>query len=144
MSWKEANQQVEHDEFVAAWADNPQQAKKAYQRLKDFMAAQDSVEFSFKARPGVSFSLRAAHANQKKRQLFVMLDIIDDDPANRWLSICFYGEMVSDPEEKGDLIPEGLLGEDGYCFDLEEWNEDDLSYLEGRLAEACRNAAQEA
>lgn len=142
MNWDQASQ-VEYDEFVAAWNENPQQTKKAYLKLKDFLAGQDGVKFSFKARPGVSYSLRAAHENQKKRELFVMLDVIDDDPANRWLSVCFYGEMISDPEEKGDLIPEGLLGEDGYCFDIEEWNDDDLSYLEARLAEACQSASQE-
>jgi hypothetical protein len=72
-----------------------------------------------------------------------MLDVIDDDPDERWLSICFYGDMITDPEEKGDLIPEGLLGEDGYCFDLDAWNEDDLTYLEKRLAEACASGAKE-
>jgi hypothetical protein len=51
--------------------------------------------------------------------------------------------MITDPEEKGDLIPEGLLGEDGYCFDLDAWNEDDLTYLEKRLAEACASGAKE-
>lgn len=143
MCWKDAELKTEHEQFLADWADNENQNKKGYQRLYDFMASLEGTEFSFKSRPGVSYSLRAAHRNQKKRQLFVMMDVIDDDPSNRWLSICFYGDMITDPEEKGDLIPEGLLGEDGYCFDLDEWNDDDLTYLENRLAEACDSGAKE-
>jgi hypothetical protein len=38
-----------------------------------------------------------------------MVDVIDDDPEVRWLSVCFYGEMITDPDEAGELIPEGLL-----------------------------------
>jgi len=48
--------------------------------------------------------------------------------------------MIEDPEEKGDLIPGGLLGEDGYCFDLYEWDEAALSYIEGRIDQAYEKA----
>ncbi len=143
MNWNDPERQTEHSQFLTAWEDNDNQNKKAYQRLYDHMASLEGVRFSFKARPGVSYSLRAAHRNQKQRQLFVMLDVIDDDPKDRWLSICFYGDMITDPEEKGDLIPEGLLGEDGYCFDLDEWNDADLTYLEERLTEAGNSGSKE-
>jgi hypothetical protein len=143
MSWNETALQVEHDQFLAAWKDNQNQTRKAYQQLYAYLTTLPDVCFSFKSRPGVSYSLRAAHQNQSRRELFVMLDVIDDDPDDRWLSICFYGDMITDPEAKGDLIPEGLLGEDGYCFDLDAWDEDDLNYLEGRLAEACDSGAKE-
>ena len=63
-----------------------------------------------------------------------MIDVIDDEP--RWLSICFYGEMVSDPEERGDYVPGGLLGEDGLCFDIESGNEELVSYVIARIDEA--------
>jgi len=72
--------------------------------------------------------------------LFVMVDIVDDDPENRWLSVCFYGDMITDPNEEGDLVPEGLLGEDGYCFDLCEYDEAAISYLEQRIDEAYANS----
>ena len=72
-----------------------------------------------------------------------MADVIDDDPKERWLSVCFYGDMVTDPEERGDLIPEGLLGDDGYCFDLDEYDEEGLNYILARLTEAHAKAAQE-
>jgi hypothetical protein len=78
--------------------------------------------------------LRAAHENQKSRKLFVMVDVIEDQP--RWLSVCFYGEMIQDPEEKGDYVPEGLLGEDAVCFDIEAFDIADLNYVQSRLDEA--------
>ena len=68
--------------------------------------------------------------------------IIDDDPSERWLSVCFYGEMITDPDEAGDLIPEGLLGEDGYCFDLYEYDPDEVAYLKQRLSQARENAKE--
>jgi hypothetical protein len=72
------------------------------------------------------------------------MDVIDDDPDSRWLSVCFYPDMITDPEERGNIIPLGLLGEDGYCFDYDEWNEEFLRYLETRLDEAHENASKEA
>lgn len=133
---------AEVNRLIDGWNDNPQQTKKAFIRLKDHLEAMDGVTFSFKGRAGVSYSLRAKHNNQKDRDLFVMLDVIDDDPDERWLSICFYGDLLTDPEEKGDLVPGGLAGDDGYCFDLDEWDDDDLAYIEERLTEACRNASK--
>jgi hypothetical protein len=51
--------------------------------------------------------------------------------------------MITDPDDKGVLIPLGLLGEDGYCFDLEEWDEEYLHYLKTRLDEAYKKASKE-
>jgi hypothetical protein len=70
-----------------------------------------------------------------------MIDVIDDDPANRWLSVCFFEDMVADPEEKGDLIPGGLLGDDGYCFDLDSAQEDEVAYIALRIREALASAS---
>ena len=69
-----------------------------------------------------------------------MVDVIEDTP--RWLSVCFYNEMIGDPDENGDFVPDGLLGEDALCFDLEEFNEESIRYVQARMDEACRNAAQ--
>ena len=128
--------------FLHAWEDTPQKTKKAFIRLKEDLSRRPETTLAFKARPGVSYSLRATHALQQKRQLFVVVDAVED-PQNRWLSVCFYLDMITDPEEKGELIPAGLLGEDGYCFNLEEWDEDYLCYLEARLDEAHSRAAKE-
>jgi hypothetical protein len=133
----------ELDTFLAGWEDNSLQVKKSFVRLKDHIADKGDLGFNFKARPGVSYSLRVRHRLQKTRELFLIMDVIDDDPENRWLSVCFYPDMINDPEEKGVLIPLGLLGEDGYCFDLEEWDENYLQYLKTRLDEAREKASKE-
>jgi len=120
------------------WTTDAQGLKSVFIRFRDRLAAKENVKFSFKARPGVSYSLRASvdGGGGNKWPLFVMADVIDDDPENRWLSVCFYGDMITDPAEEGDLVPEGLLGEDGYCFDLDEQDEAAITYIEQRMDEA--------
>lgn len=132
----------ELEAFIADWDTGSEDMKKAFLQFKDFLFKKENITFSFKGRAGVSFSLRAKHTSQKDRDLFVMVDVIDDDPDERWLSVCFYGDLLTDPEEKGDLVPEGLAGDDGYCFDLDEWIEEDVAYIEARLDEAFNNAAK--
>lgn len=125
------------------WQDKESKTKEAFMRLKDHLEKMEDLDFDFNARAGVSYSLRPRHKNQQKRLLFAMLDVIDDDPSDRWLSVCFYGEMISDPDEQGDIVPGGLMGEDGHCFDLDSFDDDLLSYIEARLSEAYQSAAQE-
>jgi hypothetical protein len=127
--------------FVQEWQETDARTREAFLQLKACLEAKKGVVLDFIPRDGVTYSLRAAHRNQKKRPLFAMVDVIEDQP--RWLSVCFYGEMISDPEEKGDFVPQGLLGEDAVCFDLETYSPEDLRYLEDRLAEAHARAAGE-
>ena len=134
--------QQELDTFLAWWKDNALQVKKSFVLLKNYVTDKTDLAFVFRARPGVSYSLRVKHKLQTKRVLFVIMDVIDD-PENRWLSICFYPDMITDPDDKGVLIPLGLLGEDGYCFDVEEWDDVYLQYLLARLDEAHENASKE-
>lgn len=125
--------------FIAEWKETEEQNRKAFLEFKDFLSGRDDVAIDFVPREGVTYSLRAAHRNQQDRPLFVMVDVIEDQP--RWLSVCFYGEMVSDPEEKGDFVPEGLLGEDAVCFDVETYDEGLQDYIKQRLTEALERAA---
>ena len=131
----------ELDAFIEQWAETPEKNREAFLRFKEYLGRKDGVRLDFKPRPGVTYSLRAVHANQKAKELFVMVDVIEDEP--RWLSVCFYGEMIADPEEKADFVPQGLLGEDAMCFDLEHWDEQFIAYIEARMDEACRSAAQQ-
>jgi hypothetical protein len=128
--------------FIDAWVDTAEQNKAAFLRLKNHIESKADVQLDFIARPGVTYSLRVAHKQQKKRSLYAMVDVIEDEP--RWLSICFYDEMVDDPEVQGDFVPVGLLGEDAVCFDVESFDEDRLRYIESRLDEAHAAAAQDA
>ena len=120
--------------FIEEWTDTEEKTKAAFVQLKDYLAAKEGVVLDYIPREGVTYSLRAAHENQKTRQLFVMVDVIEDQP--RWLSVCFYGEMITDPDEHGDYVPEGLLGEDAVCFDIEAYDAADVSYVQSRLDEA--------
>ncbi len=128
--------------FLDEWKENENQTKKAFSELLEYLGTFEDTELGFNARPGVSYSLRPRRKDQKKRSLFAMVDVIDDDPDERWLSICFYGEMITDPDEMGDLIPEGLLGEDGYCFDMYSYDENEIAYVKERLAQAHDQAAE--
>ncbi|MGE0085321.1 MAG: hypothetical protein AB7S75_12980 [Desulfococcaceae bacterium] len=127
--------------FIEEWKETPEKNREVFLHFRDYLGKKEGVTLEFIPRPGVTYSLRAVHVAQKKKGLFVMVDVIEDSP--RWLSICFYGEMITDPDEKGDFVPEGLLGEDAVCFDIEERDEELVRYIELRLDEACRNASEE-
>jgi len=116
--------------FLADWPDEPM--RRSFADLSELLCGLPGVSCDFVARPGVSYSLRPRHAAQKDRALFAMIDVIDDQP--RWLSVCFYEDMISDPDGAGDLVPGGLAGSDGYCFDISE--ADRLPYVRARLMEA--------
>jgi hypothetical protein len=126
--------------FVAEWEETPEGNKEIFLHFKKSLEAKENILLDFIARPGVTYSLRAAHPAQKERKLFVMVDVIEDHP--RWLSICFYGDMIGDSASNGDFVPGGLLGEDAVCFDLEKWDEELIRTIEGHLDEAWSRAAQ--
>jgi len=131
------NQQLEL--FIKDWADTPEKNREAFLRLKEYLTSKQGVNLDFMPRPGVTYSLRASHESQKNRALFVMVDVIEDEV--RWLSICFYGDLIKDPEEKGDFVPEGLLGKDAVCFDLMEYDDAELDYIEDRFDEAFKSVS---
>lgn len=136
----EINNHAELQSLLKNWTDTAGRTKEAFSRLLEKLRGTPDLSLDFVARPGVTYSLRAKHTAQTKRDLFTMVDIIDDDPSERWLSVCFYGDFITDPEENGDFVPEGLLGEDACCFDIEELDETLVQYVEARLDEAYANA----
>lgn len=127
--------------FVEQWQDTPERNKETFVRFKEFLQDKEGTRLEFIQRPGLTYSMRAVHAGPKTRALFALVDVIEDDP--RWLSVCFYGEMITDVEEIGDFVPEGLLGEDAICFDLEEADDERVTYIEARLDEAYRNVSKD-
>jgi hypothetical protein len=128
------------DAFLAQWQESEAQPKKAFKRLQDYVGALTQCTLEFIARPGVTYSLRSKH-DKSSRPLFVMVDVIDDDPSQRWLSVCFYAHLIQDPDELGEYAPEGLFGEDACCFDIDGYEEDLLAYVEKRIDEAWKAAA---
>ncbi|MFC1505349.1 hypothetical protein ACFL5W_02415 [Thermodesulfobacteriota bacterium] len=126
--------------FIDEWKEDTLGTKPIFLSFCNDIFKYDKTKFEFYERPGVSYSLRGIHMNQKDRPLFVMIDVIDDNPRQRWLSVCFYGDMIKDPDELGDLIPEGLLGSDGYCFDITEPDVYVKKYVSKRIHEAYEKA----
>lgn len=124
------------DAFLAEWTEAPGGARDAFLRLRDCLAKLPGTSFAYLGRPGISHSLRAARAGQEERPLFAIIDVIDDDPAARWVSACLYADLADDPAGLATPVPGGLLGEDALCFDLEGCDPELLAYVEQRLAEA--------
>ncbi len=131
---------VKLNEFIEQWQEDESGIRKAFIQILKYLQNLNNITLDFKARPKITYSLRPKHNNQENRALFAMIDVIDDDPEARWLSICFYGDMISDPDEAGDLIPDGLLGDDGHCFDIYEYNAEEIEYIITRLDEAYKAA----
>lgn len=127
--------------FINDWKETAESNKEIFLHFRDYLSAKEGVTLDFISRPGITYSLRAVHAAQRDKELFVMVDVIED--VSRWLSVCFYQEMIGDPEEKGDFVPGGLLGADAVCFDLEKRDEGLICYVEARLDEAWQSAAGE-
>lgn len=125
------------EEFVAGWEVDPAGMKKVFIELKNALEEMNDTTIEFHARPGITYSMRGVKTGQDAYPVFVLVDVIDDDPSDRWLSVCFYGETITDPDELGDTVPGGLLGRDGHCFDVED--ADMKEYLVGRMKEAHGN-----
>jgi hypothetical protein len=125
-------------QMLAGWKDDSRNIKKTFLQIKEMLHKEKNTVLNFVSRPGVSYSLRASYqdAKNRTRPMFALVDIIDDDPENRWLSVCFYLETITDPEHIGNLIPQGILGDDGYCFDLDAFDLAGLAYVKERVNEA--------
>ena len=122
--------------FIGNWSDDALGVKPIFMSFYQDLRNKAEAEIEFYERPGISYSLRGIQQNDNSRPLFVMVDVIDDDPKRRWLSVCFYGDTIKDPDELGDLIPGGLLGSDGYCFDITESDNHLHEYIRQRIQEA--------
>ena len=127
--------------FLDAWTTDKSGVKPLFASMCRALEAMPDARLEYKGRPGVSHSLRGLVEGE--RPLFVLVDVIDDDPQNRWLSVCFYADLVSDPEERGDVVPGGLMGEDARCFDVDE-PEGVEEYMLARLREAYAAAGKRA
>ncbi len=129
------------DDFLARWSEDAPGPRAAFLRLRDFLSGLAGIRFAYRGRPGVSHSLRAAREGQNGRPLFCIIDVIDDDPAARWISACMYADLANDPAGLATPVPGGILGEDALCFDIDALDPDLLGYVQERLAEAHAAAA---
>jgi len=125
---------TELDSFLNDWTDDPSGVKKAFLRFKSVLESLGDVAVTFVPRPPATYSLRAEPP--RGRPVITMVDVASLD-GERFLSVCFYADTITDPEERGDLIPGGLLSKDGYCFDVDSDDDDTVSYVEARIYEAA-------
>jgi hypothetical protein len=132
----------EIETFLENWPGAHQPMRDSFRLLYRELSAMPDVTCSFNARPGVSYSLRPHRNKFAEREFFAIVDVIDDEPENRWLSVCFYKDMIGDPEERGECIPGGLAGSDGYCFNLQGEDNELTGYVIARLHEAWAAAAR--
>ena len=123
--------------FIENWEETSEKNKQFFLSLKEYLEKKEHVKLNFIARKQITYSLRAVHI-LKTNKPFVMIDVIEDSP--RWLSICFYEKMIADHKEMGNLVPNGLLGENAICFDIEEYDDGVLNYLKELLNEAYQKA----
>ncbi|MBU1566659.1 MAG: hypothetical protein KJ630_13655 [Proteobacteria bacterium] len=126
----------EIEAFIASWPGDYQPMRDCFRLFCQQSLIMVGVTLSLSARPGVSYSLRFHHSKMAGREFFAIIDVIDDDPDSRWLSVCFQKDLISDPEDRGECIPGGLPGSDGYCFDLNDDDREFTGYLVARLHEA--------
>ena len=128
-----------HEEFQAfmdTWDVQEDSTKPDFLHLCSQLLGMVGVQLDFLPRPGVSYSLRAERSVGEQWALFALMDVLDDEPEKRWLSLCFYANTVSDPQNVGNLIPGGIRGKDGYCFDIFEEDQAIVGYLAERIEEA--------
>lgn len=134
------NSVAELEAFLADWESCD--SRQAFLACRQALESVEGVVLDFKARPGITYSLRGTHPAQQGRDLFALIDVIDDDPEQRWLSVCFYDDMITDPDEQGDWVPGGLMGEDARCFNVDELDEDLVAYVAERIREAGVSATK--
>ncbi len=124
--------------FLGKWQADNLHIKEIFLQIVALLDTMENITLIPLIRENVSVSIRAKHNAQTERSAFAFIDIIDDEPKNRWLSVCFYEDMITDADSLGDLVPGGLSGEDGYCFDVSE--ADEAPYVLARIQEAYENA----
>jgi len=125
--------------LISSWPEDQDGLRHAFQALVEFIQAQPDTGLSLVSREDVSHSVRAEAlkpAPGRNRPLYSMLDVVTPRQGPWFLSICFFEDEISDPEELGDAIPGGLYNETGYCFDLDDHDPAQVAYLKERLAEA--------
>jgi len=139
------DEEKRYQEFLSSWKEDPSGVKKAFLELVKILSSMEGTALWFRVREGVSYSLRAGQKGKRngERPYYALMDVVEDAGEGRWLSVCFYSDHVTDPGQKGNLIPQGLLNEDGYCFDVDKYDQGLISYLEARIREAHGNALSE-
>lgn len=128
--------------FIEGWGNESPKVKSMAKSMCDCLCNVPNLEFAYRGRPGISHSLRIGPGSDPDRPFFALIDVIDDEPEARWLSICMYADLVDDPKDLADPIPGGLDGNDAMCFDLDEDAEDTITYVLDVLVKASQKVKE--
>ena len=134
---------IDLSEVLNAWPQDQSDLLTAYKELASAAQKLPESNFSLVSRPGISYSLRANTDHNKvkrDRPIYCLLDVVVSAADPWFLSICFYEDDITDPEERGDAIPGGLFNETGYCFDLDEYDPEAVEYIANRIVEANKSS----
>jgi len=130
--------------FLEQWPADRGALKRLFLALSTPVLGDERVEWSFVARPGVSHSFRVQTVKPRpgrNRPLFCMIDVVSEVESPCWLSVCFYEDEISDPEDLGEAVPAGLFQETGYCFDVDDADAAVEEYVKARMREAFVSAS---
>lgn len=133
----------ELQKFLDEWPASQAGLKNILSAYREGVLKLPGVVESFVARPGVSHSLRwdlAQRPAGRQRPLFALADVVPLGGDEMFLSVCFYDDEVSDPQELGNAVLQGLFQENGHCFDLEEDDRELVAYCLEQAAEAYKAA----
>jgi hypothetical protein len=126
-------------DLMAAWPENQLELRQAFEELTEYARTRPGTNVSLISRAGVSHSFRATAEDpnpERDRPFFLLVDVIVSEADPWFISVCFFEDDITDPEDLGDSIPQGLFGENGCCFDVDDYDADLLSYVTKRIAEA--------
>lgn len=126
------------EQLLASWPPDQPELLTVFNHLSSTAREMPGVKSELVSRPGVSHSFRAALEFPKpgrNRPVFLLIDVVVSQSEPWFLSVCFYADEITDPEELGNPIPKGLYEETGYCFDVETLDEQ-MDYLIERMKEA--------
>jgi hypothetical protein len=138
-----ADQTVSFNDILDHWPAEQPGLKDAFLKLIAGPQSLPGTVLSLVSRPGVSHSVRAAATRNenRRRPVYGLIDVIASGSDPWFLSVCFYADEITDPEERGEIVPGQLFDEDGYCFDLDENDPDLLDYLLKRFDQAHQRAS---
>ena len=130
-------------EVLAGWPADQEGLARAFEELTRSAAQMTETVVEVITRLGVSHSFRATlidPSGKRVRPVYFLVDVVVSSSDPWFLSVCYYEDEITDPEELGNPIPQGLFQETGYCFDVEAYDPELLGYLRDRLAEAHARA----
>ena len=128
---------------LAEWPADQEGLARAFEELTRAAAQMTQTVVEVITRLGVSHSFRAALVDpegKRVRPVYFLVDVVVSSTDPWFLSVCYYEDEITDPEELGNPVPQGLFQETGYCFDVEDYDPALLGYLRDRLAEAHARA----